>query len=184
MRATTLAFLLLLPTISAADTYVPTCPSSPGSWQGTLNGIGYSVYSGLDNLSENIAACFSAPVSFYAFSLTFPSGVVNPHVATNMQYTSVTWSDPPVPYIGPIATASGPAPDVTEMFIGASVDRVQLPGGLLGPVGFAFISLTGSGSGISQIGDAPEPATLTLIGSALFALPLARRWRSAARRNA
>ena len=170
MRAPALALLMLVPMISAADTYVPMCPASPpSSWQGTSNGVDYSLYFGMGNLFEDIAACFSVPVSYYEFSVTFPAGVVNPQIATNAQSPDIIWSDPTDPTSGSTATISGSAADITRISIGASVDDTAPPGGTMGPVVFRIDSLTAS---------APEPATLIPAGLALLALAFGRRWRT------
>jgi hypothetical protein len=182
MRATIL-MLLLFPAISAADAYIPMCPATPPTpWSYTLDGVGYSLYGpGLDNYSESLAACFSVPVSYFEFKVTFPTGAISPEIATNIQYTYVLWSEPQfVPPLGvapsgPIATVIGTVGGgVTALNIGASVGGIAPPGGPLGLVGFSFVSLNDA----SVMAAVPEPSTLSLIGLGLFAIAIAGRWRN------
>jgi hypothetical protein len=116
-------------------------------------------------------------VSYFEFSVAFPAGAVNPGVSTNLQYTIVTISNPLFSYMGPTATVTGTAPNVTYMSIGSSESPYS--GSLFYLSGVTFTNLNNPpATGISQVGDAPEPATLTLGGLALLAMALGRRWRT------
>ncbi len=154
----------------------------PGSYSGpypnTVDGIGWAYGGqGFSNYSEDILIYFSAPVSYFEFSAAFPSGAVNPGVATNLQYTNVTWTDPLYSYMGPAATVRGTGTGMTYLSIGLS-ESPYSPS-MFYPAGVTFTNLNNPPStGITQVSDAPEPATLTLAGFAVGAMALSRRWRT------
>ena len=174
MRATTLA-LLLLPMMAAADTF-------NGPYPYMANGIGYAYNEDPSNYSEGIQVYFSAPVSYYEFSVSFARGVINPQVSDFVQCSTctptVTWIElPPYSPYGLMATVSGTAPNVTQMNVTVSIDRSTPV--YVGPLGFVPFTITNlnnpSSTGITQVGDAPEPATLSLAGLALIAMVVGRR---------
>lgn len=152
--------------IAMADTF-------NGPYPNTVDGIGWA-YGGedLSNYSADYVIYFSAPVSYFEFSAGFPIGAMSPGVATNSQYTSVTINNPLVPYLGPTATVTGTAPNVTSMYIGLS-ESPYSPS-LFYASGVVFTNLNNPPStGITQT---PEPAMLTLSGLVLLAIVLGRRW--------
>ena len=175
MRATTIA-LLLLPMIAAADTF-------NGPYPYMVNGIGYAYNEDPSSYSESLQVYFSAPVSYYEFSISLPTSVTSPQVYAYVQCSTctstVTWTrlPPYVPY-GLMATASGTAPNVTQMSVTVTIDP-STPSSV-GPPGFVPFTISNlnnsPSAGISQTGDAPEPATLTLSGFALLALVVSRQW--------
>jgi hypothetical protein len=75
-----------------------------------------------------------------------------------------------------MATVSGTAPNVTQMNVRVGFDPSPAYGGSLSFVPFTISNLNNPPStGISQVGDAPEPATLSLAGLALVAMVVWRR---------
>jgi hypothetical protein len=161
--------------MAAADTYVPMPGPFNGPYPNIVDRIGWAYGgNGFSNYSEDILIYFSAPVSYFEFSAVFPSGAVHPGVSTNLQYTNVTWSDPLYSYMGRTATVRGTAPNVTYMSIGLSESPYS--GSVFPATGIVFTNLNNpSSTGITQVGDAPEPATLSLAALALIAMVVGRR---------
>jgi len=161
--------------IALADGYVPIPGPFNGPYPYVVDGIGWAYGGeGLSNYAEDILIYFSAPVSYFEFSAVFPSGAVNPSVSTNLQYTNVTWSDPLYSYMGRTATVRGTAPNITYMSIGLGESPYSGP--VFPPTGIVFTNLNNPPStGITQVGDTPEPATLSLAALALIAMVAGRR---------
>jgi hypothetical protein len=161
--------------MALADAYVPMPGPYDGPYPYTVDGIGWAYGGvGLSNYSEDILIYFSAPVSYFEFSTVFPSGAVNPGVSTNLQYTNVTWSDPVYSFMGPTATVRATAPNISYVSIG--LGESPYSESTLYNAGVVFTNINQPPStGISQTGDAPEPATLTLAVLALVAMAIGRR---------
>lgn len=161
--------------MAAADTF-------NGPYPYTVNGVGYAYNESPSSYSESIQVYFSAPVSYYEFSVSLPTSVASPQVYAYVECSTCTstvaWTQLPpyVPY-GLLATVSGTAPNVTQMGVVVSIDPATPA--YAQPFGFVPFTISNlnnpPSTGITQTGDAPEPATLTLGALALAAMVVGRR---------
>jgi hypothetical protein len=141
------------------------------AWSGTVNGVTWNAaYIPTGNYQGVINAAFSAPISFYDFTISFWPGTYGAQIWIPSQFSQVNWISETK------QEGLGYPSDITQLTV--EVGFPQTPMAPSPPKGFTFINLIDPpGGGSSGIAETPEPGTWLLMGLGLLATARATRSR-------
>lgn len=139
------------------------------AWSGTVNGVTWSAaYIPTGNYTGIINAAFSAPISFYDFTVSFWPGTYGVQVVIPSQFSQVNFIDQ-THFEG-----HGYPPDIKQLTVEINYPYTPTMAPAP-PKGFTFSNLIDPpDGGTSGIAETPEPGTWLLMGLGLLATFLLR----------